>query len=173
MHEPMDPCMSCAQDDKPGLKTLPDRRGIPNERPPVDAAPRDAPAESGQNWRHAQFGVNVNEVIVACVAVGGLCEVTATPANTVASMFTVCVPSGVQLLPSGEKEAVNVLPLRTRRAQYGALTHGPAIRFVGAPAVRRVCSPAALPAVSIANTFGAPGSSVVRTITPAFAHGSV
>ena len=40
-------------------------------------------------------------------------------------MLIVVWPRGLQVVPSGEMEAVKVLPARTSRTQYGAATRGP------------------------------------------------
>src|ERR1051326_4992458 len=44
---------------------------------------------------------------------------TATPMYALAAMATVVVPTGVQLMPSGETEALNTFPLRASRSQFG------------------------------------------------------
>ena len=94
--------------------------------------------------------------------------------KTLLAMETVTEPMVVHRDPLDEREAVNVLPLRTRRSQRGMLDELPVVVWlvVVVPLVldrlwNRI--PLAVVGVSPRKTFRDPASSVSRTMRPALA----
>src|SRR5262245_19092037 len=95
---------------------------------------------------------------------------TPSPMKTLAAIEMVALPTAVQVVPLVERSAVNVVPLRVRRTQYGAVNPATDV-FVG-------CAPVVVPRM---NSMPAPGVSssmacvegplnVSRIITPALAN---
>jgi hypothetical protein len=71
--------------------------------------------------------------------------------TTLLAIEIVAVPTGDHVVPLVERSAVNVLPLRVSRTQYGALNPATAV-FTGAPpvVVRRMNS---IPAPGVSSSI--------------------
>src|SRR3954466_12422211 len=96
---------------------------------------------------------------------------TPSPMNTFAAIAIVSVPTSFQVVPSAEWEAVNVLPLRSSRTQYGAAKVVLPVVLTDVPlVVKRRWNAVPFAADSSMNACVDPGASDSRIITPAFTH---
>ena len=103
-----------------------------------------------------------------------LCAVTARPTCTADAMvIVVAAPTCVQVVPLVETKLVNTLPTLTSLTQYGAVPAGPAVWLLAAPVLNLFWKASPFPEVTAVKAWAEFAAVVSRTITPAFAHGSV
>src|SRR5262245_56449909 len=88
-------------------------------------------------------------------------------------MLIVSVPTSVQLEPFDDAYALNILPLRTIRTQYGALPEPPEVFGLAPPVEARRWNASPLPGLTNIDACFEPGASVSRIMTPALVQGSV
>ena len=91
------------------------------------------------------------------------------PTRTLCGSVTDTVSSDVQAVPSGEYDAVMLLPLRTSFTHFGA-PPATAKFVVVPPDVLRHCNAMPLPGVTNTDAWGEEGSAVARIMTPVFTH---
>jgi hypothetical protein len=107
---------------------------------------------------------------VAVAANLGLRLVTASPTYTVEAIDTVTLPIMVQVAPSADRKAVNLLHWRSSFSQTGDAPAPPVVSGVN-PAKLVLCWKAMpLAGVTRANAYFEAGARDSRIITPAFDH---
>src|SRR3954471_19180894 len=100
------------------------------------------------------FSCRLDSVTVVDAAV---CELAATPTYTLAGIASTCEPIEVQVVPSDEKAAVKVLPLRVSFNHDGTPgVHECCASVVAPPLVARTWKAAPTEGVRPRNTFGDP-----------------
>jgi hypothetical protein len=129
-------------------------------------------------WVQVLVGVGPPEVTAtpsstAVQRTASLWLVRASPTKTPAVIEIVSEPTTVQFTPSGELDAVNVDPERTRRTQYGATTPAPGVCVVPPPVEARRWNARPFNGVSTIIACLDAAERVSRIITPPLAQASV
>ena len=101
-----------------------------------------------------------------------LCEVTASPSSGAEPSPTVAVDLAMadQADPSADVYDAYVSPARVTRRYTGVVPGGLAIFVVLPPCAERTCTLIPAPGETRTEYSGAPGSTLARTIRPAFAY---
>src|SRR5512146_2497723 len=86
---------------------------------------------------------------------------------------TLVVPIDVHVLPSGDEDAVNVLPLRTSLSQTGADPEGPATNDIEPPADARDMNSSPPPGFTSRSTVADAAVRSLRNMMPALANAFV